>query len=281
MSLKSYSPTSAARRGLVLVDRKDLWKGRPLKELVEGKRKTGGRNAQGRVTSRSRGGGHKRLYRFVDFKRFSGDDVVKGEVQRVEYDPNRSAFIALLKSQSEQGQELHSYILASRAVKVGSILEAGEKCDIRDGNTMLLKHIPVGTMVYNVELKIGKGGQIARAAGTAVQVMGRDDENILLKMPSGEIRKVNGRCRATIGVVSNEDHQNRSLAKAGRNRWLGWRSHVRGVAMNPIDHPHGGGEGRTSGGRHPVSPWGQSAKGKKTRSKRKVSDKFIVSRRKK
>lgn len=274
MTLKLYKPTTSSQRGLVLVDRSKLWKGGPFKELVVGKRSTGGRNAQGRVTVRHRGGGHKRLLRMVDFKR-SASQV---EVVRIEYDPNRSAFIALVK---EENTQKHGYILAPENVQEGDFLHAASRTEIKVGNTLKLKYAPAGILVHNVELKIGKGGQLARSAGTSVQIMGHDGSYVLLRLPSGEVRKVHGECCATIGTVSNMDHKNRSLAKAGRNRWLGFRPHVRGVAMNPIDHPHGGGEGRTSGGRHPVSPWGQSAKGLKTRHKKKASTKMIVTRRKK
>lgn len=274
MSLKLYKPTTSSQRGLILVDRSHLWKGGPCKQLVFGKRSTGGRNSQGRLTVRHRGGGHKRLLRMVDFKR--NDTQV--QIQRLEYDPNRSAFIALVKE--EATQELR-YILAPETVKEGDILQAAARTEIKVGNTLKLKYAPAGILVHNVELKIGKGGQLARSAGTSVQIMGHDGSYVLLRLPSGEVRKVHGECRATIGTVSNLDHKNRSLVKAGRNRWKGFRPHVRGVAMNPIDHPHGGGEGRTSGGRHPVSPWGQSAKGLKTRNKKKASSKMIVTRRKK
>lgn len=271
MSLKIYRPVTSSQRGLVLVDRSSLFKGRPLKALTEGKRSSGGRNNAGRVTAYQRGGGHKRLYRIVDFKRTPGAAVV----QRLEYDPGRSAFIALL--QNEQG--VHSYILAPDGVKVGDTLVSGDVVDVRVGNAMKLKNIPVGSVIHNIEMKIGKGGQMARSAGASVQLMGHDGDYALLRLPSGEVRKVHVECRATLGVVSNGDHKNRSLAKAGRNRWKGWRPHVRGVAMNPVDHPMGGGEGRTSGGRHPVSPWGQSAKGFRTRSRKKASSKMIVHRR--
>ena len=273
MALSLYNPTTSSRRGLILVDRSDLWKGKPFKKLTFGKRSTGGRSTNtGRVTAYNRGGGHKRLLREIDMKR----NTEHVEVQRIEYDPNRSAFIALVK---DVYSEKHSYIVAPQDVKQGDVLHAAPKTEIKSGNTLLLKNAPIGILVHNVELKIGKGAQLARSAGTSVQIMGRDGVYVLLRLPSGEVRKVHGECRATIGVVSNEDHKNRSLAKAGRNRWLGWRPHVRGVAMNPIDHPHGGGEGRTSGGRHPVSPWGQSAKGLKTRNKKKISKKLIVTRR--
>lgn len=272
MTLKKYKPVTASQRGLTLVDYSGLWKGRPCKTLTAGKKSTGGRS-RGRLVCRHRGGGHKRLYRLIDFQRASHC----AEVQRVEYDPNRSAFIALLRDVENSS---HSYIVAPALLKEGDRVSSGQSAPIKVGNTLCLKNAPLGILVHNIELKIGKGGQLARAAGTSVQVMGRDGDYVLLRLPSGEVRKVHGECRATIGVVSNEDHKNRRLAKAGRNRWLGKRPHVRGVAMNPIDHPHGGGEGKTSGGRHPVSIWGLPTKGKKTRDRKKTSSKFIVTRRK-
>jgi len=272
MTLKKYNPTTPSQRGLVLVDYAGLWKGKPFKKLTSGKKSTGGRS-HGRITMRHRGGGHKRLYRDIDFKR--KDSEV--EVQRVEYDPNRSAFIALV--QNTETQE-HSYIIAPDTVRTGDRLASGNSTEIKVGNTLQLKNAPVGLSVHNIELKIGKGGQLARAAGTWAQIMGRDSGYVLLKLPSGEVRRVHGECRATVGIVSNTDLKNQCIAKAGRNRWLGWRPSVRGVAMNPIDHPHGGGEGKTSGGRHPVTPWGKPTKGYKTRNKKKSSSKFIISRRK-
>ncbi|ETZ04756.1 MULTISPECIES: 50S ribosomal protein L2 [Holospora] len=281
MSLKHYNPTSPGRRGLITLDRSELWKGRPEKSLVCSKKRTGGRNAQGRVTCRSRGGGTRPLYRVVDFDRNSGGNgIVSSRVERLEYDPNRSAFLALL-SKNDSSKTSFSYVIASSGMKAGSVVYSGEGCEIREGNSLPLSRIPSGTFVYNVELKIGKGAQIARSAGTYAQVMGKELDYVLVRLPSGEVRKIHKNCWATIGVVSNADHRNISLAKAGRNRWLGFRPHVRGVAMNPVDHPLGGGEGRTSGGRHPVSPQGQSAKGLRTRSKKAKSWKLIVSRRKK
>lgn len=277
MALKIYKPSTAGQRGLVLVDRSCLYKGRPVKSLVEGKRSTGGRNNLGRVTSRHKGAGHKKLYRFIDFKRQDNINKV-GEIQRIEYDPNRTSFIALVKN---QGTGALSYMLAPEGLTVGSSVHSGDTNEIRTGNTLLLKNIPMGVLIHNVELKIGKGGQLVRSAGASAQIAGRDGHYVLIRLPSGEIRKIHGECRATIGTVSNGDHKNQYLSKAGRNRWKGRRPHVRGVAMNPIDHPHGGGEGKTSGGRHPVSPWGQCAKGKKTRRPKKASSKMIVSRRKK
>ncbi|AFK54467.1 50S ribosomal protein L2 [Tistrella mobilis] len=273
MALKAYKPTSPGRRQLVLVDRSELWKGKPVKSLTEGLTKSGGRNNMGRITAFQVGGGHKRRYRLVDFKRRKWD--VEASVVRLEYDPNRTAFIALIEyTDGEQ-----AYILAPQRLKAGDKVVAGAKVDVRPGNAMPLSSIPVGTIVHNVELKPGKGGQIARSAGTYVQVVGKDGNYVMLRMASGEQRMVRAECMATIGAVSNPDHQNVSLGKAGRSRWMGRRPVVRGVAMNPVDHPHGGGEGRTSGGRHPVTPWGKPTKGKRTRNN-KATDKFIVRRRK-
>jgi large subunit ribosomal protein L2 len=272
MALKTFNPTSPGRRQLVLVDRSELWKGKPEKALTEGLRAKGGRNNLGRITVRFRGGGHKRRYRIIDFKRDKFN--VAATVERLEYDPNRTAFIALLKY--EDGEK--RYIIAPQRLAVGDQVIAGEKVDVKPGNAMPLKNIPVGTVVHNVELKVGKGGQIARSAGTYVQLVGKDQGYAQLRLSSGELRIVRGECIATIGAVSNPDQQNVSYGKAGRMRWLGFRPHVRGVAMNPIDHPHGGGEGRTSGGRHPVTPWGKPTKGKKTRSNKKT-DRLIMRRR--
>jgi len=272
MALKTFKPTSPGRRQLVIVDRSELWKGKPEKSLTEGLRSHGGRNSTGRITVRFRGGGHKRRYRLVDFKRDKFD--VAGTIARLEYDPNRTAFIALI----EYADGEKRYILAPQRVAVGDQVVAGEKVDIKPGNALPLKNIPVGTIVHNVELKVGKGGQIARSAGTYVQLVGKDQGYAQLRLSSGELRIVRGECMATIGAVSNPDQQNIVIGKAGRQRWLGHRPHVRGVAMNPIDHPHGGGEGRTSGGRHPVTPWGKPTKGKKTRSNKKT-DRLIMRRR--
>ncbi|MSO75949.1 MAG: 50S ribosomal protein L2 [Alphaproteobacteria bacterium] len=272
MALKSYRPTSPARRGLVLIDRTGLHKGRPVKALTEGKSSAGGRNNHGHITVRWRGGGHKRLYRIVDFKRRQYD--VPATVERLEYDPNRSAFIALVRYQ-DGGQ---AYILAPQRLQVGDQVVAGERVDIRPGNAMPMKNIPLGTIIHNVEMKPGRGGQMARAAGSYVQLIGRDAGQALLRLASGEVRYVSSECMATIGAVSNPDHGNEKIAKAGRNRWKGKKPSVRGVAMNPVDHPHGGGEGRTSGGRHPVTPWGKPTKGARTRTK-KPSDRLIVRRR--
>lgn len=272
MSLKSYKPTTPGQRQLVIVDRSELHKGKPVKALTEGLSKSGGRNNYGRITARRMGGGHKRRYRIVDFKRRKFD--LSATVERLEYDPNRTAFIALIRY--EDGEL--SYILAPQRLKAGDKVVAGEKADIKPGNAMPLKSVPVGTIVHNVELKPGGGGKMARAAGSYVQLVGRDAGYALLRLGSGEVRMVRGECMATIGAVSNPDQQNINLGKAGRNRWLGVRPAVRGVAMNPIDHPHGGGEGRTSGGRHPVTPWGKPTKGKKTRRNKKT-DSLIVRRR--
>jgi len=267
MALKNYNPTTPGQRGLILVDRGELWKGGPVKELTEGQKSTGGRNNSGRITSRYRGGGHKQRYRLVDFKR---NKTAPAEVVRLEYDPNRTAFIALIKY--DDGEQ--SYILAPQRLAPGDKIVAGERVDVKPGNVMPIANIPLGTIIHNVELKPGKGGQLARSAGTYVQLVGRDAGNALLRLASGEVRLVSSSCRATIGAVSNPDEQNVSIGKAGRNRWKGWRGHVRGEAMNPVDHPLGG---RTKGGRHPVSPWGQNAKGLKTRHN-KSTDRMIVRR---
>jgi len=269
MALKTYKPTTPGQRQLVLVDRSELYNGKPVKGLTEGKSSSGGRNNTGRITVRWRGGGHKRRYRIVDFKRRKRD--VPGVVERIEYDPNRTAFIALIKYQDGE----LSYILAPQRLSVGDTVVSARQADVKPGNAMPLMAMPVGTIVHNVELKPGRGGQIARSAGTYAQYVGRDAGFAILRLNSGEQRLVHQNCMATVGAVSNPDHGNISIAKAGRNRWLGRRPSVRGVAMNPVDHPHGGGEGRSSGGRHPVTPWGHPTKGKKTR-KNKRTDKFIA-----
>jgi len=274
MALKKFNPTTPGRRGLVLVNRAGLWKGDPVKALTEGLTKSGGRNNAGRITARRRGGGHKRLYRMIDFKRRKFDAPAK--VLRLEYDPNRTAFIALIEY--EDGEV--SYILAPQRLEAGDTVISGASADIKPGNALPLSSIPVGTIVHNVEMKPGKGGQIARSAGTYVQLVGRDAGNALLRLGSGEVRMVRADCMATIGAVSNPDQANIKLGKAGRSRWLGKRPSVRGVAMNPVDHPHGGGEGRTSGGRHPVTPWGRPTKGAKTRHNKRT-DRLIVRRRRK
>ncbi|MBL3584064.1 50S ribosomal protein L2 [Rhodovulum sulfidophilum] len=269
MALKSYKPTTPGQRGLVLIDRSELWKGRPVKTLTEGLTKSGGRNNAGRITARRRGGGAKRLYRIVDFKRTKLD--VGGTVERIEYDPNRTAFIALIRY--EDGEL--AYILAPQRLALGDKLVASKKADVKPGNAMPFTGLPIGTIVHNVELKPGKGGQIARAAGTYAQFVGRDGGYAQIRLSSGELRLVRQECMATVGAVSNPDNSNQNIGKAGRNRHLGKRPSVRGVVMNPIDHPHGGGEGRTSGGRHPVTPWGKPTKGAKTR-RNKTTDKYIL-----
>jgi large subunit ribosomal protein L2 len=272
MALKTYKASAPGLRQLAIVDRSALHKGKPVKKLTVGKSEKGGRNNLGRITVRFRGGGHKQSYRIVDFKRRKLDQPAK--VERLEYDPNRTAFIALIKYADGE----LSYILAPQRLGVGDEVVSGASADVKPGNAMPLSAIPVGTIVHNVELKIGKGGVIARSAGSYAQIVGRDQGYVSLRLNSGEQRIVHGQCFATVGAVSNPDHMNSSLGKAGRNRWLGQRPHNRGVTMNPVDHPHGGGEGRTSGGRHPVSPWGKPTKGKKTRSN-KTTDKFIVASR--
>ena len=274
MALKTFNPTTPGQRQLVQVDRRELWKGKPVKTLTEGLSKSGGRNNYGRITARRRGGGHKRSYRIVDFKRRKFD--VPATVERLEYDPNRTAFIALIKY--EDGEL--AYILAPQRLAPGDQVIAAEKTDVKPGNAMPLRSVPIGTIVHNVELKAGAGGKLARSAGTYVQLVGRDAGYALLRLASGEVRMVRAECMATVGAVSNPDQANINLGKAGRKRWLGKRPSVRGVAMNPVDHPHGGGEGRTSGGRHPVTPWGKPTKGRKTRNNKKT-DSLIVRRRKK
>ena len=272
MALKHYKPTTPGRRQLVLIDRSGLHKGPPVKALTEGKRGKGGRNNHGRITVRWQGGGHKQRYRMVDFKRRKFD--MPATVERLEYDPNRTAFLALIKYADGE----LAYILAPQRLGVGDSVVAGKKVDVKPGNAMPLSSIPVGTIVHNVEMTPGRGGQIARSAGTYVQLVGRDQGLAILRLASGEQRMVRGVCMASIGAVSNPDHSNEVIGKAGRNRWKGRKPSVRGVAMNPVDHPHGGGEGRTSGGRHPVTPWGKPTKGKRTRGK-KPSDRLIVRRR--
>ena len=255
MALKSFNPRTPALRHLVTVDRSELWKGRPESSLVEGLRKTGGRNNRGRITTRHVGGGHKKMLRLIDFKRKKFD--IEGTVERIEYDPNRTAFIALVKYSDGE----LAYILAPQRLQAGDKVVAGQRVDVKPGNAMPLQNIPVGTLVHNVELKPGKGGQLARSAGSYAQLAGKDGGYAQLKLRSGELRLVQAECMATIGAVSNPDHQNVTVGKAGRKRWMGVRPTVRGVAMNPVDHPHGGGEGKTSGGRHPVTPWGKKTKG--------------------
>jgi large subunit ribosomal protein L2 len=270
MALKNFKPVTPSTRQLVLVDRSGLWKGKPVKQLTEGLHSSGGRNNMGRITARYQGGGHKRTYRNIDFKRRKLDVVAT--VERLEYDPNRTAFIALIRY--EDGEL--SYILAPQRLAAGDKVVAGlTGIDVKPGNAMPLSAMPVGTIIHNVEMKPMKGGQIARSAGAYAQLVGRDQGMAILRLNSGEQRLVSGSCFATVGAVSNPDHGNINLGKAGRSVWLGRRPHVRGVAMNPVDHPHGGGEGRTSGGRHPVTPWGKPTKGKRTRQN-KATDKFIM-----
>jgi large subunit ribosomal protein L2 len=269
MALKTFNPVTPSMRQLVLLDRSDLYKGRPVKHLTEGLTKSGGRNNTGRITVWWRGGGAKRKYRLIDFKRTKTG--IPATVERIEYDPNRTAFIALIKY--EDGEL--SYIIAPQRLSVGDTVISDDHADITPGNCMPLKNMPVGTIVHNVELKAGKGGQIARSAGVYAQLLGKDQGYAQLRLSSGELRLVRGECLATVGAVSNPDNQNVKLGKAGRSRHLGRRPHVRGVVMNPVDHPHGGGEGRTSGGRNPVTPWGKPTKGKRTRSN-KATDKYIM-----
>ncbi|MFS8050384.1 50S ribosomal protein L2 [Rhizobium sp. BR 314] len=270
MALKTFNPTTPSQRQLVIVDRSSLYKGKPVKTLTEGLTSKGGRNNTGRITVRFQGGGHKRSYRLVDFKRRKFD--VEATVERIEYDPNRTAYIALVKYADGE----LAYILAPQRLASGDKVIASEKAvDVKPGNTMPLQFIPVGSIIHNVEMKPGKGGQIARSAGSYAQLVGRDQGMAILRLNSGEQRLVHGTCLATIGAVSNPDHANINDGKAGRSRWRGKKPHNRGVVMNPVDHPHGGGEGRTSGGRHPVTPWGKPTKGKRTRSN-KSTDKMIM-----
>ena len=269
MALKQFNPTAPARRGVVLVDKRELHKGKPEKTLIEGLKKTGGRGGGGRIAVRFRGGGAKRLYRRVDFKRRKWNVV--GKVERLEYDPNRTAFIALIKYADGE----LAYIIAPQRLRTGDEIVAGEKVDLKPGNASPLRGLPIGAMIHNIELKPGKGGQIARSAGAYAQLVGRDAGYAQIRLGSGELRMVQDSCMATVGAVSNPDHMNEVLGKAGRNRHKGRRPHVRGVAMNPVDHPHGGGEGKTSGGRHPVTPWGQPTKGHKTRTN-KTTSKYII-----
>ena len=270
MPLKKFKPNTPGTRGLTLVDKKGLWTGKPVKSLTAGLSKKGGRNNTGRITMRRKGGGHKAKYRIIDFKR---NNTETATVDRIEYDPNRSSYIALITY--TDGSK--NYILAPKDLKTGDQVISGEKKEIRIGNCMPMSDIPVGIDIHNIELKIGSGAQLARSAGSSTQIVGKSDGYVAIKLPSGEQRKVREECRATIGVLSNIDKKNQKLGKAGRKRWLGVRPSVRGVAMNPIDHPHGGGEGKTSGGRDPVTPWGKPTKGKKTRNNKRT-DKFIIKR---
>ena len=274
MALKIFKSYTKSTRGTVLVDRSKIWKGKSLKPLSFGKHSTGGRNNYGRITSRSRGAGHKHKYRSIDFHRKKDD--IKAKIERIEYDPNRSAYVALIKY--EDG--VMNYILAPNKIHAGDEIVSGRNKEIKIGNCMQLSDIPTGTDIHNIELSPNSGGKLVRSAGSSAQISGSDDNYCIIKLNSGELRKIINTARATIGSVSNSDHQNIKIGKAGRNRWKGKRPSVRGVAMNPVDHPHGGGEGKTSGGRSPVSPWGQSAKGLKTR-KNKMTNKYIISRRKK
>jgi large subunit ribosomal protein L2 len=275
MALRQYNPVTASLRGTVLIDRSELWKGKPVKGLTEGQSSKGGRNNHGRITSRFRGGGHKQAYRVVDFKRRGKFDV-PATVERLEYDPNRTSFIALIKYADGE----LAYILAPQRLKAGDTVIAGQRADIKPGNAMPLAAIPVGTIVHNVEMKVGAGGKIARSAGTYAQLVGKDAGYAQIKLMSGELRVVRAECMASIGAVSNPDNMNQKIGKAGRMRWMGFRPHNRGVVMNPVDHPLGGGEGRSSGGRHPVTPWGKPTKGYKTRTNKRT-DSLIIRRRNK
>ena len=275
MGTKRYAPNTPGLRFLVTPDYAEITKDRPERSLLAPKSKTGGRNSYGRMTSRHRGGGHKQQYRIIDFKRTKLE--VPGTVAAIEYDPNRTARIALIHY--VDGEK--AYIVAPVGLGVGDKVVASDSADIRPGNALRLTQIPLGTFVHNVELKVGRGGQICRSAGCYAQVMAKEGKYVLLRLPSGELRNVLGECRATVGQVGNIEHENVQLGKAGRARWLGYRPYVRGTAMNPIDHPHGGGEGRTKGGRHPVTPWGKPTKGYKTRSKKNPTNRFIVKRREK
>jgi large subunit ribosomal protein L2 len=272
MALKTYKPVTNAQRQLVLVDRAGLHKGPPVKTLTEGQKRPAGRNNLGRITVRYQGGGHKQAYRIIDFKRTRHDQPAT--VQQLEYDPNRTSFIALIKYRDGE----LAYIIAPQRLAAGDVVIAGDRVDVKPGNAMPLAAMPVGTIVHNIEMKPGKGGQIARAAGAYAQYLGRDAGYALLRLNSGEVRRVRLECKATVGAVSNPDHMNQVLSKAGRNVWRNKRPHVRGTAMNPIDHPHGGGEGRTKGGRHPVTPWGKPTKGGKTRKNKRTTRDIVRSR---
>ena len=274
MALKTFKSYTKSTRGTVLVDKKNLWKGKPLKSLTVGSHSTGGRNNLGRITSRHKGAGHKQKYRQIDFYRKKDD--IKAKIERIEYDPNRSAYVALIKY--EDGE--FRYIISPQKINIGDKVISSETAEIKEGNCLPLKNIPIGTSVHNIELKVGAGGQLARSAGSSVQIISKEDLYVQIRLASGEIRLINKNCLASVGVVSNVDNKNTKLGKAGRKRYLGFRPKVRGVVMNPVDHPHGGGEGRTSGGRHPVTPWGQPTKGKKTRTNKKTNT-FILKRRKK
>ena len=274
MALKNFKPYTKSTRGTVIVDKSKLWKGSAFKPLTIGQKSTGGRNNYGRITSRHKGGGHRHRYRIIDFNRKKTN--LKAIVERIEYDPNRTSYIALIKYEDDT----RNYIICPQNLNVGDYVESGKNAEIKVGNCLQLKDIPPGTLIHNIELVPGNGGKMIRSAGSSATLSGYDGEHAILKLSSGETRKVRSDCTATIGSVSNPDQKNIKIGKAGRNRWRGIRPQTRGVAMNPVDHPHGGGEGKTSGGRSPVSPWGQSAKGLKTR-RPKRSDKLIISRRKK
>ena len=274
MALKTFKPYTKSTRGTIIVTKEGLWKGKPIKSLTIGKKSSSGRNNLGRITSRRRGSGHKQKYRKIDFYRNKHD--IEAVVERIEYDPNRTSHIMLVKY--EDGER--AYMLAPQNIKIGDKIISGNKKEIKIGNCMPLHDIPVGTAIHNVEMKPGGGAKIARAAGSSVKITGSDDEYSIIKLASGELRKIISKAKATVGVLSNPDQKNIKIGKAGRSRWLGIRPSVRGVVMNPVDHPHGGGEGKSSGGRNPVSPWGQSAKGLKTRNNKRT-DKYIISRRKK
>ena len=274
MTLKTFRPYTKSTRGTVIIEKKNLWKGKPIKSLTLGKKSVSGRNNLGRITSRRRGSGHKKKFRKIDFFRNKHD--IEAEVERIEYDPNRTSHIMLVKYKDGE----RAYMLSPQRIKIGDKIISGNKKEIKIGNCMPLSDIPDGTAIHNVEMKPGGGAKIARSAGSSVQITGSDGEYSIIKLASGEIRKIISRARATIGVLSNPDQKNIKIGKAGRSRWLGIRPSVRGVVMNPVDHPHGGGEGKSSGGRNPVSPWGQSAKGLKTRNN-KGTNKYIISRRKK
>jgi large subunit ribosomal protein L2 len=274
MALKSFKPYTKSTRGTILVDRSDLWKGKPEKKLTKFKKRSVGRNNQGRITTRHKSMGHKKRYRLIDFKRSKMD--MPATIKRFEYDPYRSANIMLVEYQDKT----LGYVLGVQGLKIGDQIISSEKTEIQAGNAMAIKNIPAGTSVHNIELTPGKGGVLSRSAGSSAQIMGQDQDYTLIKLGSGETRKILSRCKATIGQVSNVDNKNQKIGKAGRSRWMGIRPTVRGVVMNPVDHPHGGGEGKTSGGRNPVTPWGQGTRGLKTRNNKKT-DKFIISRKKK
>jgi large subunit ribosomal protein L2 len=274
MALKSFKPYTKSTRGTILVDRSDLWKGKPEKKLTKFKKRAVGRNNQGRITTRHKSMGHKKRYRLIDFKRSKMD--MPATIKRFEYDPYRSANIMLVEYQDKT----LGYVLGVQGLKIGDQIISSEKTEVQAGNAMAIKNIPAGTSVHNIELTPGKGGVLSRSAGSSAQIMGQDQDYTLIKLGSGETRKILSRCKATIGQVSNVDNKNQKIGKAGRSRWMGIRPTVRGVVMNPVDHPHGGGEGKTSGGRNPVTPWGQGTRGLKTRNNKKT-DKFIISRKKK